>query len=86
MALMRNGAFFLYPVEAGTAVTAPKMHVALAAPSRTAVQAVHRQALELGAADLFSPRTRPDIGPTYFGAMFADLDGHRIEVLTHAPT
>ena len=34
--------------------------------------------------DLFSPRERPDISPTYFGAMFSDLDGHRIEVLTNA--
>jgi len=26
---------------------------------------------------------RPDINDTYFGAMYRDLDGHRIEVLTH---
>ena len=33
--------------------------------------------------DIFTPRERPDISNTYFGAMFHDLDGHRIEVLTH---
>jgi hypothetical protein len=26
----------------------------------------------------------PISGPTYFGAIFLDLDGHRIEVLTNA--
>jgi predicted lactoylglutathione lyase len=35
-------------------------------------------------ADIFTPRMRPDINDTYFGAMFTDLDGHRIEVVTHA--
>jgi predicted lactoylglutathione lyase len=40
--------------------------------------------MEAQAPDIFAPRTRPDINNTYFGAMFNDLDGHRIEVLTHA--
>ena len=76
--------FFLYPVDGGERVAAPGMHLAFAAPSRAAVQAAHAAALAVGGADIFTPRTRPDINDTYFGAMFSDLDGHRIEVVTHA--
>jgi hypothetical protein len=42
----------------------------------------HEAALAAAARDIFTPRTRPDISESYFGAMFHDLDGHRIEVKT----
>ena len=77
-----NWSFFLYPVTAGERVTAPGMHVAFGAASRSQVAAVHEAALSSHAADLFTPRERPDISASYFGAMFTDLDGHRIEVKT----
>lgn len=76
--------FFLYPVAEDEAVTARGTHVALGAPERSAVIAAHAAALASAARDIFTPRTRPDISETYFGAMFHDLDGHRIEVLTNA--
>ncbi|MDR7333795.1 VOC family protein [Roseateles asaccharophilus] len=76
--------FFLYPVAAGEEVTARGLHVALTAPSRLAVAAAHETALAGTAQDIFTPRLRPDISETYFGAMFQDLDGHRIEVTTNA--
>ncbi len=76
--------FFLYPVEAAENVTAPGTHVALSAPSRAVVNAIHATALSESGANIFTPRLRPDISDTYFGAMFHDLDGHRIEVLTNA--
>jgi predicted lactoylglutathione lyase len=71
-------------VKAWETVTAPGLHTAFGAASRAQVAAVHEAALASGAADLFTPRERPDIGSTYFGAMFSDLDGHRIEVKTDA--
>ena len=77
--------FFLYPVPEGEQVAARGMHVALLAPSRNEVQSVHSAALTAAAKDIFSPRERPDISSTYFGAMFNDMDGHRLEVLTNAP-
>jgi catechol 2,3-dioxygenase-like lactoylglutathione lyase family enzyme len=76
--------FFLYPVATGESVVAKGTHIALGATSREAVAAVHAAALAAGAEDIFSPHTRPDISDTYFGAMFKDLDGHQLEVLTHA--
>lgn len=76
--------FFLYPIPADQQVVAPGMHVALLAPSRNEVQSVYAAALTASAQDILSPRERPDISPTYFGAMFRDLDGHKLEVLTNA--
>ena len=76
--------FFLYPMPPGEPVVARGMHVALGAASRVSVEAVHTAALDASATDLFTPRERPDISPTYYGAMFSDLDGHRLEVLTNA--
>jgi catechol 2,3-dioxygenase-like lactoylglutathione lyase family enzyme len=76
--------FFLYPISEEERVTAPGTHMALGAVSRAVVVATHATALAASAKDLFTPRERPDISPSYFGAMFLDLDGHRIEVLTNA--
>ena len=76
--------FFLYPAADHATVNAPGMHLAFRAASRADVARVHAQALEARGQDIFTPRTRPDISPSYFGAMFHDLDGHRIEVKTDA--
>lgn len=77
--------FFLYPVAGEEArVTGPGMHLAFQAASRAQVIGVYEQALSAQGESLFSPRERPDISATYFGAMFTDLDGHRIEVTTDA--
>ncbi|HJS04730.1 MAG TPA: VOC family protein [Variovorax sp.] len=76
--------FFLYPVPAEESVTARGTHFAFGAASRADVAAVHEAAMAASAKDVFTPRERPDISPTYFGAIFLDLDGHRIEVLTNA--
>lgn len=77
-------AFFVYPAETDQPVTGHRMHLAWRAPSRDAVRAVHAAALRSSGTDIFTPRERPDISPTYFGAMFHDPDGHRIEVTTDA--
>jgi catechol 2,3-dioxygenase-like lactoylglutathione lyase family enzyme len=77
--------FFLYPVADEEAVTAKGMHLAFGAASRRQVEATHAAALQAEGRDIFTPRLRPDISTTYFGAMFHDLDGHRIEVKTDLP-
>ena len=74
--------FFLYPVASAERVTAQGTHLAFQAASRAEVIATYEQAITAAATSLFTPRERPDISATYFGAMFTDLDGHRIEVLT----
>jgi len=76
--------FFLYPVE-NDPVVAQGMHVAFAAATREQVKAVHAAALGFDVRDIFAPKLRPDVSATYFGAMFEDFDGHRLEVLTNSP-
>ena len=76
--------FYLYPVEPGEGIAAKGTHLALAAASRRVVEAAHAAALAAGGSDVFTPRTRPDVSATYYGAMFKDLDGHAVEVLTNA--
>ncbi|CAN5734599.1 VOC family protein [soil metagenome] len=75
--------FFLYPVDGAEAVVAKGTHLAFCATSRDVVRAIHAKALACSARDIFSPRERPDISATYFGAMFKDLDGHSIEILSN---
>lgn len=81
----QSWSFFLYPVGAEGPIIAPGMHLAFGAASRSQVAAVHHAALSALAQNLRSPCERPDISATYFGAMFTDLDGHRIEVKTDGP-
>lgn len=77
-------AFFINRVAQHEATPGAGCHVAFGAVSRERVDEAYRLALAAGAEPLFSPRERPDISPTYFGAMFRDLDGHKIEVLTNS--
>jgi predicted lactoylglutathione lyase len=55
--------------------------IALAAPSREAVDAFHAAALHHGATDNGRPGPRPHDGPRYYAAFVVDLDGHRIEAV-----
>ncbi len=53
--------------------------IALAAPSRAAVDAVHSKAMELGGADEGEPGVRGDEGPqAFYGAYFRDPDGNKL--------
>ena len=56
-------------------------HLAFAAPSREAVMAFHRAALQHGGRDNGGPGVRPDYGAEYFAAFVIDPDGHRIEAV-----
>lgn len=56
-------------------------HLAFAAPSRKAVDAFYKAALQFGATDNGSPGLRLHYGPTYFAAFVIDLDGHRLEAV-----
>ena len=59
----------------------PGFHLALAAPSREAVQRFHSAALANGARDNGAPGLRPHYGPDYFAAFVIDLDGHALEAV-----
>ena len=59
------------------------MHLAIAAPSRDAVDAVFSAAQEAGAEVLHEPRLWPEYHPGYYGAFVRDPDGNNVEAVHH---
>ena len=62
-------------------VTRGKLHVALAAASRDAVDAFHREALLAGGRDNGAPGIRAHYHSAYYGAFVLDPDGNNIEAV-----
>jgi catechol 2,3-dioxygenase-like lactoylglutathione lyase family enzyme len=54
-------------------------HLALTAPSRTAVDEAHRALVALGVAILDAPADYPKYAPGYYAVFFADPDGLKLE-------
>ncbi len=65
----------------GVVVPGEGFHVAFRAPSREAVTAFHRAALEHGGRDNGGVGIHPEYGPDYFAAFVFDPDGYRIEAV-----
>lgn len=59
------------------------VHLALTAPSRDAVDAVHRAALTAGAEVLHGPRVWPEYHPGYYAVFLRDPDGNNVEAVHH---
>ena len=72
-------------IELGAEAKAPEpgLHIALAAPSREAVDAFHRAALSAGGTDDGPPGIRENYDPGYYAAFVIDPDGHRLEAVLH---
>ena len=62
-----------------------RMHIALAASDRAAVDAFYRAALAAGGRDNGAPGLRPHYHPNYYGAFVLDPDGHNVEAICHVP-
>jgi catechol 2,3-dioxygenase-like lactoylglutathione lyase family enzyme len=62
--------FWLGPSTGGTG---RELHVAFTAPSRAAVDEVHRAA--------HAPRVWPEYHPGYYGVFLRDLDGNNVEAV-----
>ena len=60
-----------------------EIHLALSAPDRAAVDAVHGAALEAGVEVLHAPREWPEYHPGYYAVFLRDLDGHNVEAVHH---
>jgi catechol 2,3-dioxygenase-like lactoylglutathione lyase family enzyme len=59
------------------------VHLALAAPSRDAVDQVFHAAREAGAEILHAPRVWPEYHAGYYGVFFRDPDGNNVEAVHH---
>jgi catechol 2,3-dioxygenase-like lactoylglutathione lyase family enzyme len=66
-----------------TAPEARELHIAFTAPSREAVEAVHKAAVAAGVEVLHAPREWPEYHPGYYGVFLRDLDGHNVEAVHH---
>ena len=62
----------------------PRFHLALAAPSRAAVDAFYAAAVSTGGTCDGPPGLRERYGPDYYAAFVVDPDGHRLEAVTRA--
>jgi catechol 2,3-dioxygenase-like lactoylglutathione lyase family enzyme len=60
------------------------VHLALTAPSREAVDAVHAAAQEAGTEILHEPRIWPEYHAGYYGVFLRDLDGNNVEAVHHS--
>jgi catechol 2,3-dioxygenase-like lactoylglutathione lyase family enzyme len=67
------------PIDGKPATVGNGTHLSFIAPSKEAVDAFHKAALEAGGADDGAPGPRPDYGPPYYGCFVRDPDGHKIE-------
>lgn len=69
----------------GTEARAPGAgsHLAITAPTRSAVDAFHAAALALNAPDEGAAGLRPRYGEGYYAAFVRDPDGHRLEAVCH---
>ena len=60
-----------------------ELHLALHAPDRAAVNAVHEAALTRDVEVLHAPREWPEYHPGYYAVFLRDPDGHNVEAVTH---
>ncbi|WP_421701310.1 VOC family protein [Aliiroseovarius sp.] len=65
--------------------TMGKLHIALTARSRAAVDGFHAAALAAGGADNGAPGVRRHYHADYYGAFVLGPDGHNIEAVCHRP-
>ena len=62
-----------------------RVHIAITAKTRAAVDAFYKAAMASGGQDNGPPGLRPLYHPNYYGAFVLDPDGHNIEAVCHAP-
>jgi catechol 2,3-dioxygenase-like lactoylglutathione lyase family enzyme len=72
-------------VEAQGTPVRGRLHIALAADSRSQVDAFHAAALDAGGIDNGAPGVRAIYHPDYYGAYVLDPDGNNVEAVCHQP-
>jgi catechol 2,3-dioxygenase-like lactoylglutathione lyase family enzyme len=72
-------------VEAEGIPVRGRLHIALAADSRSQVDAFHAAALEAGGIDNGPPRVRAIYHPDYYGGYVLDPDGNNVEAVCQQP-
>ena len=73
--------FWLYEIKEAAALASPGTHIAFHGQTKDAVHSAAEAAKELGSTFTREPGPHPDIAPDYYGAVFLDPDGHKIELV-----
>lgn len=63
-----------------------EVHLALSAPDRAAIDAVHEAAVRRGVEVLHAPRVWPEYHPGYYAVFLRDLDANNVEAVCHRPS
>jgi catechol 2,3-dioxygenase-like lactoylglutathione lyase family enzyme len=79
-----TGVFWLYQVEQSAGLAGPGSHVAFQAASREQLHKAAKAAADAGSKFTREPGPHSDIAPDYYGAIFFDPDGHKLEVVVEA--
>ena len=72
--------FYLYPVT-GERVAGLGAHLAFTAPTRLAVDTAFALAVAGGATVIRAAGAHPDISADYYGTVFLDPDGNKLEIV-----
>ncbi len=72
-------------VEAHGTPVRGRLHITLAADTRSQVDAFHAAALDAGGIDNGAPGVRAMYHPDYYGAYVLDPDGNNVEAVCHEP-
>ncbi len=80
-----GGDRFAIKLESKVVVPARGFHVAFSAPSREAVAAFYKAALEQGGKDNGGAGLHPEYGEDYYAAFVFDPDDYRIEAVINLP-
>jgi catechol 2,3-dioxygenase-like lactoylglutathione lyase family enzyme len=75
-----QGIFWLYEIAGDGPLGSPGPHVAFQVADRDALRCA-AAAAEHGCAFTREAGAHPDIGPDYYGTVFLDQDGHKIELV-----
>ena len=76
-----QGTFWLYEVGGDGSLASQGTHFAFAASDKAALHAAAEAASAEGASFTREAGPHPDLSPDYYGAVFLDPDGHRIELV-----
>ena len=76
-----EGMFWLYEIAGDGPLGSPGTHVAFQVKNREALHGAAERADAAGCTFTREAGPHPDIAPDYYGAVFLDPDGHKIELV-----
>ncbi len=79
-----QGIFWLYEVAEAGALASAGTHIAFQARSREQLHEAAEAAAGAGSTFTRQPGPHPDIALDYYGAVFLDPDGHKLEIVVEA--